>query len=57
MAKVKIFKKDGTATPFFWLNKDSVDRKRAAVYKRTAEGIKRLKDVRFNAITNRMRRS
>lgn len=56
MAKVKIFKKDGSPTPFFWLNKDSVDRKRAEVFKRTSEGIKRLRGVRFNALTNRMRK-
>ncbi|MEX0893421.1 MAG: hypothetical protein WEB88_14740 [Gemmatimonadota bacterium] len=56
MAKVKIFKKDGTPTPFYWLNQDSVDRKRAEVFKRTSEGIKRLKGVRFNTVSNRMRR-
>jgi hypothetical protein len=54
MAKVKIFKKDGTPTPYFWLNRDSGDRTSETVYKRTPDGIKRMKGVHFNAVTNRM---
>ena len=54
MAKVKIFKKDGTPTPYFWSSKHSTDRKFQTVYKRTAEGIKRMKGVHFDAINNKM---
>ncbi len=54
MAKVKIFKKDGTPTPYFWVNRDDADRTSATVYKQTPDGVKRMKGVRFNATTNRM---
>lgn len=54
MAKIKIFKKDGTATPYFWSKKDSVDGKLQTVFKQTAEGIKRMKGVQFDAVNNRM---
>ena len=54
MAKVKIFKKDGTPTPYFWSNKHSGDRSCQTVYKHTSDGIKRMKGVHFDAIKNRM---
>jgi hypothetical protein len=54
MAKVKIFKKDGTPTSYFWSNKDGVDRTQATVYKQTSDGVKRMKGVRFDAVSNRM---
>lgn len=56
MAKVKIFKKDGSPTPYFWSDRDSGDRTDVTVYKQSADGVKRMKGVRFNAVTNRMRR-
>jgi S-adenosylmethionine:tRNA-ribosyltransferase-isomerase (queuine synthetase) len=54
MAKIKIFKKDGTPTPYFWSNKNSGDRNYQTVYKKTDEGIKRMKGVHFDAVNNRM---
>lgn len=56
MAKVKIFKKDGTPTPYFWSNRDSGDRTDVTIYKQTSDGVKRMKGVRFNAVTNRIRK-
>jgi hypothetical protein len=57
MAKIKIFKRDGSPTPYFWSNKNSGDRAFVTVYKQTArDGIKRMKGVHFNAITNRMQK-
>jgi hypothetical protein len=56
MAKVKIFKKDGTPTPYFWSNRDSGDGTAVTVYKRTSDGVKRMRGVRFNSVTNQMRR-
>jgi hypothetical protein len=56
MARIKIAKKDGTPTPYFWSDKDGADLKSRTVYKQTVEGVKRMKGVRFNAVTNRMRR-
>ena len=54
MAKVKISKKDGTSTPYFWSDKDSEDRTRKTVYKQTADGVKRMRGVQFDPVTNRM---
>jgi hypothetical protein len=54
MARVKILKKDGTETPFFWLEKDKESRTKT-VYKETPEGVKRMRGVRFNPTTNQMR--
>lgn len=56
MARIKISKKDGTPTPYFWSDKDGTDRTKQTVYKKTEEGVKRMKGVRFNSLTNRMRR-
>jgi hypothetical protein len=54
MAKIKIFKKDGSATPYFWSNKHTGDRQFQTVYKHTTDGIKRMKGVYFDAVKNRM---
>jgi hypothetical protein len=54
MAKITIYKKDGTATPYFWSNKHQGDRKYQTVYKHTADGIKRMKGVHFDAVANKM---
>jgi len=54
MAKVKIFKKDGSPTPYFWSDKDGTDRTHQTVYKQTDEGVKRMRGVHFDAVKNRM---
>jgi hypothetical protein len=54
MSKVKIFKKDGTPTPYFWSNRDSGDRRHETVYKQTDSGVKRMKGVHFDAVKNRI---
>jgi hypothetical protein len=54
MARINIFKKDGTPTPYFWSDKDGKDRKRQTVYKKTVDGIKRMRGVYFDAIAKRM---
>jgi hypothetical protein len=56
MAKVRILKRDGTATPYYWSSTDEGAPNSVAVYKRTHEGIKRMKGVTFNTVTNLMRR-
>ncbi|HSJ32073.1 MAG TPA: hypothetical protein VK933_11610 [Longimicrobiales bacterium] len=56
MARIRISKKDGTPTPYFWSDKDGTDRTKQVVYKETVDGVKRMKGVRFNSVTNRMRR-
>jgi hypothetical protein len=54
MARVKIFKKDGSATPYFWSDKEAGADK--TVYKQTDEGVKRMKGVRYDAAAKRMLR-
>jgi hypothetical protein len=56
MAKTRIFRKDGTATQYFWSEKDGNAKTEKTVYKQTTDGVKRMKGVRFNALTNRMRK-
>jgi hypothetical protein len=56
MAKIKISKPDGTESPYFWSDKDTDHPKSKTVYKQTAEGVKRMKGVRFNPVSNRMRK-
>ncbi len=56
MAKIKIFKKDGTPTSYFWLDKKAAGKALQTVYKQTSEGIKRMKGVQFEPATNRMHR-
>lgn len=57
MARFPITKKDGTPTQYFWTDKDASDPTRRTVYKQTTDGVKRMKGVRYNSVTSRMRRS
>ncbi|MCI0432495.1 MAG: hypothetical protein L0271_02430 [Gemmatimonadetes bacterium] len=52
MARIRIYRADGRPTPFFWREEESTDRTRKTVYKRTPEGIKRMRGVHFNVQTN-----
>jgi hypothetical protein len=54
MAKVKIFKKDGSPTSYFWSDKEPTGKREKTVYKQTSEGIKRMKGVHFDPVKNRM---
>lgn len=56
MAKVRISKKDGTPTAYFWSDKDTNEATNRTVYKKTIDGVKRMKGVRYNTLTSRMRR-
>lgn len=53
MARIRIYKKDGTPTPFFWSDKDSSDRLHKTVYKKTEDGVKRMRGVHFDVEKNR----
>jgi hypothetical protein len=52
VAKMRIYKQDGQPTPFFWREEDGKDRTQQTVYKRTADGVKRMKGVHYNVKTN-----
>jgi hypothetical protein len=54
MARFRIFKKDGTPSPYFWSDKDGSDRSAKTVYKQTGEGVKRMTGVRFNVPAKRI---
>jgi hypothetical protein len=56
MAKVKITRKDGSPSPYFWSDEDGTEEKRKTVYKQTDEGVKRMKGVHFDAVANRLRK-
>lgn len=49
---MRIYRNDGRPTRYFWRENDGNDRTRKTVYKRTTEGIKRMKGVHFNVKTN-----
>lgn len=57
MARIKIFKKDGTPTSYFWSDKKGAGKALQTVYKQTAKGIKRMRGVQFEPSTNRMHRA
>lgn len=52
MARIRIYRKNGRPTHFFWREEDGKDRTHQTVYKRTAEGTKRMKGVHFNVQKN-----
>lgn len=52
LASMRIYRNDGRPTPYFWRENDGNDRTRKTVYKRTADGVKRMKGVHFNVKTN-----
>lgn len=56
MAKTKIFKKDGTPTAYFWSDKDGEEKSSVTVYKKTPDGVKRMRGVHFNTITGLMKK-
>jgi hypothetical protein len=56
MAKVKIKRRDGTPTRYFWRDEAEEEATDKTVYKTSTEGVKRMKTMRFNPLTNEMRR-
>lgn len=54
MARHRIFDKAGQKTKYFWSDKHATNRKRAPVFKETAEGTKKMKGVYFNAEEHRI---
>lgn len=46
----RIIAQDGVPTNFFWSDKDGSDRTQQTVYRRTANGSKRIKNVKFDAV-------
>lgn len=54
MSRIRITKKDGTPTPYFWSSKETSETSVRTVYKQTDQGVKRMKGVHFDATTKRI---
>jgi hypothetical protein len=52
LASIRIYRKDGRPTPFFWREKDGKDRTRKLVFRRREGRTTRMKGVHFNVQTN-----
>lgn len=55
MARIDIFRPDGRPSPYFWDDKERGDKAQRTVYKKTDEGVKRMRGVHFDAIRNKVR--
>jgi hypothetical protein len=57
MARIPIFKKDGSPTSYFWSDRLDGDQPLKTVYRTTEDGkVQRLKSARYDARRKRMRR-
>ena len=56
MARNRIFKKDGSPTPYFWSDKDPAAPTEKTVFKETESGVKRMRGVQFTAATKRLKK-
>jgi hypothetical protein len=56
MARIKICKKNGKPTDYFWSDTDGTDRTQQTVYKQTNDGVKRMTGVHFDAVTNQIQK-
>jgi hypothetical protein len=54
MVRKMIVRKDGTASRYFWLDADDAAPARKTVYKQTADGVKRMRGVHYDATRNRI---
>lgn len=56
MARIKIYKKDGSPSPYFWSDKEKTDQDNKTVYKQTSNGIKRMRGVHYDAVAGRIQK-
>ena len=52
MARVKIFRPDGSESPYFWKDEKDAAKPLKTVYKKTSDGVKRLRGVRYDLANN-----
>jgi hypothetical protein len=52
MAKMKIVRPDGRPSPYFWKDEQDGTKSLKTVYKKTSDGVKRLKGVRYDLVNN-----
>lgn len=56
MSRIRIVKKDGSPTPYFWSEGDGSAPTQKRVYKETSRGVTRMRGIRFDSVKKRMRR-
>lgn len=56
MAKHRIHDESGKPTRYFWSDKHGQDRARMIVFKQTEEGVKRMKNVFFDAVKGKLQK-
>ncbi len=56
MARIAITRPDGRPSPYFWTDKEPGDKALKTVYKQTADGVKRMKGVRFDVARSKIKR-
>jgi hypothetical protein len=52
MARIKIVRPDGSPSPYFWKDDKDGQRPLKTVYKKTSEGVKRLRGVQYDLANN-----
>ncbi|HUP51652.1 MAG TPA: hypothetical protein VM198_04205 [Longimicrobiales bacterium] len=52
MARVKIVRPDGSPSPYFWKDEKEAKKALKTVYKKTSDGVKRLRGVRYDLANN-----
>ena len=52
MARVKIVRPDGSPSPYFWKDEKEAAALLKTVYKKTSDGVKRLRGVQYDLANN-----
>jgi hypothetical protein len=52
MARVKIVRPDGSPSPYFWKDEKDAKALLKTVYKKTSDGVKRLRGVQYDLANN-----
>lgn len=56
MARTQILKKDGSVSPYYWTDDDGKDPASRTVFKKTPDGIKRMRGIMFDSVENKLRK-
>jgi len=56
MARIRIKRPNGSPSPYFWVDTEESSKEARTVYKKTDEGVKRMKGVHFDATRKKITR-
>jgi len=56
MARIRIVKPNGTPSPYFWRDEEEGRKTHRTVFKKTDDGVKRMRGVHFDAVGMRVRK-